>query len=536
MKPSRPRQSSIRALKFNARKGNVYSLYQLYENYLNGTHVDKDIEQANQYLTKALQIFKQQKLQINHLKITNFRAIKSLDLRQFDDHLTVIIGNNGAGKTTVLDALAMSASWLHNRIVKNGGKGGTIEEPDITIGSENDYSSIITRFKLNKKLYTEMELTKAHDGSEANKKNVIQDITKIGLLYKQANGLDGGFNLPLLAYYTVSRSLDVGVKDMAEYEDNTGITGFNKFDGYTNALNGKADFKGFFRWFKRIDDIDKHRSVNTSIPAELDKEVINKLKEMAQTDDEAEKLLQRLMSTSPDDSKKTSKDDIAGIKAILNKVVGHFMAGYGNLEVQVEPHLALTIEKNQQKLNVLQLSQGEKSMLALVLDITRRLISLNPSLPNPLDGNGVVLIDEFDLHLHPVWQRTIIRGLPQLFKNCQFIVTTHSPQILGEVKHHQVIILQQDNNNDIAHFRPKQSWGLTSNDILNELMLTDGAEDQLIRTPLVEQQLTQIYQLIEDENFDLARSQIELLEKALNGEIPELVSAKLDIELAGWDD
>ncbi len=538
MKQNKPQETGIRALKTNAKKGNIYALYQLYEYYLNGTYVDKDETQAEQYLAKAVQMFSQQKLQINSIKINHFRAIKSLDLRHFDNHLTVIVGNNGAGKTTVLDTIAMSLSWLHNRIVKNGGSGDLIDTLDITMGSDTDYSSIITRFNLNKKIFTEMELTKIPEGSEANKKNVVKDITKIGALYKQANRLNTDFNLPLLAYYTVSRAVDINTKDLAGFEELAVISEANKFDGYTGSLNGRADFKAFFRWFKRIDDIDKHRSAQPKFSADVNA-ALSQLKQITQVSGEVDLILQHLTSTLESTDKQSQPEnaiDVASIKTILNKVIGHFMAGYGNLAIQVEPQLMLTIEKNQQKLNVLQLSQGEKSMLALILDITRRLILLNPSLADPLDGAGVVLIDEFDLHLHPSWQRAIIRGLPLIFKHCQFIVTTHSPQILGEVKHHQVIILQQDDRNEIECHRPKQSYGLTSNDILNELMLVNDSTNQLIRTPLVEQQLAAIYELIENKDFDRASSQIALLEDTLNGEIPELVSAKLDIELAGWDE
>lgn len=536
MKEPVKKDSPIKALKIKARKGNLYSLYQLYEYHLNGTYVTKDSEKADEYLAKAINIFQDQKLRLRQLKIHDFRALKALDLKFTDDNMTVIIGNNGAGKTSVLDAIAMSASWLHNRIVKNGGNGETIEDFDFTLGSESGYSSIAARFKLNNNVFAEIELAKPHIGSNAKKKNVIGEITKIGRIYKHANSLDSRFNLPLLAYYTVSRALDISRKDVSKFDETAMITDNSKFDGYANSLDGKADFMGFFRWFKRIDDIDKHRSQSTDKNSEL----IDQLKAIAKPDAQIQALLQQLAPSSPQASKEETADghglNINEIKKVLNTAVSYFMPGYGNLAIQVEPRLSLTLEKNQQKLNVLQLSQGEKTLLALLLDITRRLIVLNPALTNPLHGHGIVLIDEFDLHLHPQWQRTIIRGLPKLFKNCQFIVTTHSPQILGEVKPAQVMILQQNENNEIECHRPRQSYGLSSNDILNELMLTDENETQLIRTPEVESKLNEIYELIESESFDEAKRRISSLEKELNGEIPELVSAKLDIDLNGWDD
>lgn len=530
-------RSPIKALEVNAKKGNFDAIYQLYEYYLSGTYVELDTDKAEHYLQQAIAKFNQQHLRLEYLKINNFRAIKSLDFRAFDHHLTVIIGNNGAGKTTVLDAIERSLSWLVNRIVKHGGNGTGLDDLDINIDADD--ASVISRFNLTKKLYAQMELVKFRAGLPASKKSTIKDITKIGNIYKQVNTIQADYNLPLLAYYTVARANAVGVKDVADFDDTQQNTEHSKFEGYKDALNGKADFKAFFRWFKRIDDIDKHRKLKTQSAGDVDLGFINTLKQMAESDQQANQLLQNLMSTVDDNSKSQLQDDVVDVtkvKAILNQVIGHFMPGYGQLTIELEPKLMLTINKNDQTLNVLQLSQGEKSLLALLLDITRRLILLNPGRDNPLEGHGIVLIDEFDLHVHPQWQRTIIRGLPKLFENCQFIVTTHSPQILGEVKHNQVIILTQNDAHEIEQVRPKQSYGLTSNEILNELMLTNSTDTQLVRTPLVEQQLHDIYELIEDEDFDEAKQQIEKLEKELNGEIPELVGAKLDIDMAGWDD
>ena len=104
-----------------------------------------------------------------------------------------------------------------------------------------------------------------------------------------------------------------------------------------------------------------------------------------------------------------------------------FMPGYSNLRIQRKPRMRMMINKGKQQLDILQLSQGEKSLLALVGDIARRLAMMNPLLEDPLKGEGIILIDEIDLHLHPHWQRNIVRRLRETFPNCQFILTTHSP-------------------------------------------------------------------------------------------------------------
>jgi predicted ATP-binding protein involved in virulence len=84
-------------------------------------------------------------------------------------------------------------------------------------------------------------------------------------------------------------------------------------------------------------------------------------------------------------------------------------------------------------ININQASQGQKTLIAMIADLSRRLVLLNPNLKNPLYGQGIVIIDEIELHLHPQWQQSIVHSLTSTFPNIQFIITTHSPQILSTV-------------------------------------------------------------------------------------------------------
>jgi predicted ATP-binding protein involved in virulence len=83
---------------------------------------------------------------------------------------------------------------------------------------------------------------------------------------------------------------------------------------------------------------------------------------------------------------------------------------------------------------MLPLSDGEKCLLAMVGDLARRLAIANPDYPDALQGEAIVLIDEIELHLHPSWQRNIIPALKRTFPKCQFIITTHSPQVLSYIQ------------------------------------------------------------------------------------------------------
>jgi predicted ATP-binding protein involved in virulence len=118
----------------------------------------------------------------------------------------------------------------------------------------------------------------------------------------------------------------------------------------------------------------------------------------------------------------------------------------------------MTITKQGQELIINQLSDGEKCLLAMVGDLARRLAIANPSLPDPLQGSGVVLIDEIELHLHPKWQREIIPALTRTFPNCQFIVTTHSPQVISQVKPEGIYILERTDDRYRSYASRKFVW------------------------------------------------------------------------------
>jgi predicted ATP-binding protein involved in virulence len=117
-----------------------------------------------------------------------------------------------------------------------------------------------------------------------------------------------------------------------------------------------------------------------------------------------------------------------------------------------------------------QLSDGQRVFLGMIGDIARRLILLNDSSDDPLMGHGIIIIDEVELHLHPKWQQKIIWVLRKCFPNIQFIVSTHSPQILGEVESKHLRLLTLQESREIKVTIPEQSYGLTSSEIVEELM------------------------------------------------------------------
>lgn len=123
------------------------------------------------------------------------------------------------------------------------------------------------------------------------------------------------------------------------------------------------------------------------------------------------------------DDKVAKRQKELGVKAI-NRVLPE---GAGFDSVSADGRVLFNIKG--QKVPTLSLSDGYRSVLALAGDLIWRLLLAFPDTDDPLNEEGVVLIDELDIHLHPIWQRQIPGTLRELFPNLQFIVTTHSPFI-----------------------------------------------------------------------------------------------------------
>ncbi len=202
----------------------------------------------------------------------------------------------------------------------------------------------------------------------------------------------------------------------------------------------------------------------------------------------------------------------------VRKAVENILDGYSQLRVRRSP-LRMTILKNGEELIINQLSGGEKCLIALVGDLARRLAIANPCLDNPLDGNGIVLIDEIDLHLHPIWQREIVPKLKQTFPNCQFLLTTHSPQILSHVSPAGIFGLKRANGRT-EMVRPEASYGLDSNRILEDIM---GVPERPIE---IKQKLSELFIVINKGDIVKAR---EIMNNMLEqiGDDPELTKAEV---------
>ncbi|WLH33776.1 AAA family ATPase [Pseudomonas sp. FP2196] len=418
----------------------------------------------------------------------------TIQLAPTDKHpsnVTVLVGNNGAGKTTILKSMATSLSWLVARIRTEKGNGNPVSNEDIqngAIGAVITISLVDRSHPRSLRPDAALEddlfvwgIARARQGRKNKSHSSLLEATLLADHYRTQLTENDKASLPLIAYYPVERSvLEIPLKIRTKHT-------FDQLDGYDNSLNRGVDFRRFFEWFREREDSENETGISDTALAEIS--------EKFGTDSDVWKTLANLKASSRDRQLTAVRSAIAA-----------FMPGFTNLRVQRKPRLHMAIDKDGVTLNVAQLSQGEKSMMALVGDIARRLAMMNQSLDNPLHGDGIVLIDEVDLHLHPRWQRSLIRQLSETFPNCQFVLTTHSPLVISDAKDVLVYVL-----NDGEIHEHNGLYGLDANQVLLEVMDTD------IRNSDVQKRLNRLMECLQDGELKKAKK----LFADLSSELPE---------------
>lgn len=203
----------------------------------------------------------------------------------------------------------------------------------------------------------------------------------------------------------------------------------------------------------------------------------------------------------------------------LEKAISEFLQDVAGLRLHDERPPRFSVQKNGETLYLEQLSDGERGLLALVFDLTRRLTIANPTSDNPLaEGAALVLIDEIELHLHPKWQRQAVRKLGQVFRKSQFIITTHSPQVIGQVKAKKLRLLSHNESGKVVLSQTSQSFGMDSSWILQNIM---GVPSRDYET---EQNLSKIFDAIDEGKYGEAR-ELATSMRAEIGDFPDLQEA-----------
>ena len=168
------------------------------------------------------------------------------------------------------------------------------------------------------------------------------------------------------------------------------------------------------------------------------------------------------------------------------------------------------------------MSDGYKSTISLVADIAYRMAVLNPQCLGDvcLKTDGIVLIDEVDLHLHPAWQKRILHDLIEIFPQVQFVVSTHAPEVINSVPREQVIVLE----NYQALPAPAETYGKDANSILRSIMRVTERPDDIMK------QFEMFYRAIDKHDYTQADKLLNDLEELI-GDDPELAAMRIQLDL-----
>lgn len=367
-------------------------------------------------------------MRINNINIKNFRgfADRSFDL---DPKMNVVLGNNATGKTTLLHAVQIalgaylqSLSLLPKELPFRRNFRSTdrvlkynIEKDEHFYSKENPYICIESTFKtIGKKNGNPFEEEKkiswyremVGNTTIHSQKNVGQliDIVKTLSNIRESEGTDSDVVLPIVLAFGADRidnNYKLVVKDKKK---DSRIAKAYKF-----ALDEKVDFKSALDWYYRF-------------------------------------------NTTAKNSKEIEGTDVAFEKALETAV------GIKNIERDPSNRnlwADITVGENTERLHYEIMSSGFKSMINMVAEIAYRCIMLNRWLG--IDAvektPGIVMIDEVDLYLHPLWQRHVLEDFQRAFPNIQFIVTTHSPFIVQSVKTENIIKLDGEKGNSDPNIR-----------------------------------------------------------------------------------
>lgn len=420
-------------------------------------------------------------MKVKNLKLLNFRGVKELYV-DFTQRTTAFVGVNGVGKSTMLDALAIALSQLTWRINGNHLKARPISLDDIQLDADFARIEVTIEFKGADVWWGVAKNRKEGKYSDplrsSNFEVLNATVRLLDAEWKHVESdLQEDFSLPLSVFYDVHRAVR-NEHDVPLRVRETLL--HNPYEAYQDALDrGGADFKRFFMWFRNFEDVENERRTESNSYRH------------------------------------------AGLEAARNAIMT--FTGFSGVKVRRKPRMRMVVVKSGKEFNVLQLSDGERTMLALLGDLSRRLSALNPGLANPNEGAGVVLIDEVDLHLHPGWQRELVANLEKTFPNCQFIISTHSPQVVGELLPESVMLLRDG----ILLGHAERTLGLSSGEVLEELM--EGAA----RNAGVDAELSAIRTLLDQDAMVQAQNSIDALRSRV-GDIPELLELKATAESLSW--
>ncbi|HEK2897046.1 AAA family ATPase [Proteus terrae] len=454
-------------------------------------------------------------MQISKLRLENYGVftdaeftLATKDGSEDGSNITVFIGNNGSGKTSILDAIATGLSWFVEKFENKDAQGKFANRSKINVSSDYCLISFIKRKAdhcphqhyndLSLELVTALKNSEKYvSGSHAQD----FDISNYVHTYYRISSRQTKYyrNYPIAAYYGATRHTYDSTINSAIQPNNSHQ--FDMLAGYKDSLKAKTDYADFFAWFRYREDVENETAPHTSIMKLLEKH----------TDVNSE-IYQSMLA----EQKKLQDKALTAVREAIKIFLSDDSSAIENIYIERTPDLSMKVVKDGTHFSIDQLSYGEKSLLAMIGDIARRLTLLNITLDNPLEGKGVILIDEPDVHLHPQWQRRLITLLDKTFPNCQFVLTTHSPLLISDHKDILVYSIEKGQIEEVSSL-----YGQDINSVLSEIMDTDFINQK------VQSQIGDILDAIQNTDIATAKNLLAELEQDVSTNNIELVKAQL---------
>ncbi len=353
---------------------------------------------------------------ITKLTLRNYRCFQELSL-SLHNRLTVFVAPNGGGKTAVLDGLAVALRLFVDTVEgRTTSKGFDSRDIRLVLNPEGKMEPVtpVALEAAGKFLGHDVSWVRERQSEAASRTTTARagELKAVAFALAHQNQewvLSKSANVPLfplISYYGTGRlwstsKLTEG-KKIRETAPNA------RHRGYTDCLSSSSHFKYFIDWYRRF-----------SYEA-------------------------RKVAPEQEDSPHEPRRTLTAVGQAVD--IALTPSGWHGLEWDFAEDTIVAHHDEFGRLPVDTLSDGIRNMIGLVADIAHRTARLNPHLGESaaIGTPGIVLIDEVDMHLHPQWQQVVLQSLEKAFPLIQFIVTTHSPQVLTTVRKENIRILMRE--------------------------------------------------------------------------------------------
>ncbi len=425
---------------------------------------------------------------IDSLKLHNFRLFEDVEL-QLNERVCVVVGINGAGKSTLLDAMCIllscyvggfdglgvrriAQSDIRHVTYKSGSFYENVSQLPVEIAAAGSIGDTPVAWKS----------LKLKDSPQSSSPSAYEEMTRLAGEHQiRLREGDGNLVLPLIAYYGTGR---LWKREASKKKRESQVqTTFRRLSAYEDCLDAHLTDTTLAAWYERMTIKNLQRGGDTP--------------------------------------------EFAAVRAALSNSL-RTLTGFSKVEFQsnFDTHELEVIYEDGDRVERIpssQLSDGYRVALNIFADIAYMAAQLNPQLGESVLAatEGIVLIDEIDLHLHPQWQQLVLSDLASTFPRVQFVVTTHASSVIASAEGCQLVVVDRNK----VHTSTRGFYGRDSNSILRELM------EVTERPRAVVEQFRSFYGLVDAGEYDRAEKVLDELRDLLGETDAELTACAVQLDL-----